>query len=174
MLSVIFRLDLPPIAFRRHLRRFVKWTQDTLGQANPQKGCYALKVQLLWIACGGALGTLLRYGLGRWCAEALGSTFPLGTLIVNVLGAGLLGVISELIGDRSGAADPQWANISWYGVLGTGMMGGFTTYSSFNLETLRLFEASPARAAAYVGLTLSLGFVAGLTGIQLGRRLMAL
>ena len=97
---------------------------------NTQKGRKASLKTLLLICLGGALGTGARYlvatGMLRW----LGPTFPFGTLTVNVAGSFLLCVIMEL-GLGHGAFSPDLRAI-----LATGVLGGFTTYSSFNYEAL--------------------------------------
>ena len=118
------------------------------------------------IAAGGALGSLLRYGLGAALVALLGSSFPYGTLAANVLGSFGLGVIAEALDGRAFlGADLRL-------VLGTGLMGGFTTYSSFNLETLRLAQAGElGRALVYVVATMILCLLVGLAGIALARAL---
>ncbi len=102
----------------------------------------------LGVALGGALGTLLRYVLGGWIQHASGSTFPWGTLAVNVAGCAAIGVLAAYA-DRGGLLSPGWRIALQFGVL-----GGFTTYSAFSLETLRLVGSGDfGRAAAYFGAT---------------------
>lgn len=118
------------------------------------------------IAMGGGVGTALRYcasiGVSRW----LGLGFPWATLSVNVLGSFALAVVMELAGSREIAGVPAKL------VLGAGVLGGFTTYSSFNLETLRLAEQGAyGRASAYVAATLVVCAVAGVCGVAIARRL---
>jgi CrcB protein len=118
----------------------------------------------LFIALGGAVGTLGRYGvtiaLGKW----LGAAFPFGTLCVNVLGSFLLGVIAEALG----GATVFGADLRL--VLGVGVMGGFTTYSSFNLEALRLFEQGQAgKALGYMLVTLIACLAFGALGVAAAR-----
>jgi CrcB protein len=99
------------------------------------------------IALAGAMGTLLRYALGGWIQGASGGSFPWGTLGVNVLGCAAIGAVAAWT-DRGGLAPP------WRLVLQVGVLGGFTTYSSFGLETFRLLGAGESgRALAYVGAT---------------------
>src|SRR5689334_15758051 len=120
----------------------------------------------LWIAVAGALGTLLRYGTGLAAARWLGTTLPWGTLLVNVVGSFALGVVAEALHRSTFAgADARL-------VLGVGLMGGFTTYSSFNLETLRLIErAQLGLAVGYASGTFVGCLLAGLAGLALGRAL---
>lgn len=120
--------------------------------------------KLLLIALGGAVGTSLRYGISVGMARWVGTGFPFGTLAANVLGSFMLGVVMEAAPDRELAGVPAKL------VLGTGVMGGFTTYSSFNLETLRLAEQGAwGRAGLYLGATLTVCILAGLGGILLVR-----
>jgi CrcB protein len=82
--------------------------------------------------CGG-LGAVLRYHLARLVHHRRAGSFPLGTLLVNVTGCFVLGVVSQLAG--KGALAPEAAT-----VLGAGLCGGYTTYSTLNYETLKLLE----------------------------------
>jgi len=125
-------------------------------------------VQVLWIALFGGLGTALRYGVGLASVRLLGPAFPFGTLAVNVLGSLALGVVAE------GLAGVMVFGVEARLVLGVGLLGGFTTYSSFNLETLRLAEAGQLDRALLYGLATVVGcLLAGLAGLALGRALHA-
>lgn len=120
--------------------------------------------RFLLICLGGAVGTGARYlvatGMLRW----LGPAFPYGTLAVNVVGSFLLGVIMEL-GLGYGAISPDLRVI-----LATGVMGGFTTYSSFNFETLGYFERGAwLVGGAYLVTTLIGCLVVGVLGIATAR-----
>lgn len=119
---------------------------------------------MLWIGLGGALGSIARHGVGLWLARRA-PAFPWGTLLVNVLGSLLLGVVVTLaLRGRVG----ETARLA----LGTGVLGGFTTYSTFNYETIALAQAGHlGRAALYVGATLIGALVGGVAGIALGRAL---
>jgi CrcB protein len=90
--------------------------------------------RFLMVCLGGAFGTGARYLLGGWAQRALGTTFPWGTLIINSLGSFCIVVIMYL-GVQRGLLSP-----SMRVVLTTGVMGGFTTYSTFNYETIRLMQ----------------------------------
>ena len=121
---------------------------------------------LVLVALGGALGTALRYGLGLGLTRWLGPGLPVGTLVANVLGSFLLGLVMEAAGERQIVGAPAKL------VLGTGVLGGFTTYSSFNLETLRLAEQGAyGRAGLYLALTVAVCLAAGLGGVALARGL---
>lgn len=123
--------------------------------------------RLLLICLGGALGTAARYGISLWSRGALGAGFPWGTLIVNVVGSFLLAVIM-VVGLNTELISPTVRL-----ALGTGVMGGFTTYSSFNYETLKLVEDGSLRLAALNLLaTLAGCFLAGLLGLALAKKLV--
>ncbi|WP_433936278.1 fluoride efflux transporter CrcB [Sorangium cellulosum] len=124
--------------------------------------------RLFWIGLGGAAGTLARYGLTTWCIQRFGAGFPYGTLAVNVLGSFFLGVIMQV------AASTELLSPTLRLGLSTGVMGGFTTYSSFNYETLRLFEDRTwVMGALNVVVTLVGCLVAGVLGMGVVRRLLA-
>jgi fluoride exporter len=123
-------------------------------------------MRLLLIALGGAVGASLRYGVGVGVSRLAGVGFPFGTLAANLLGSFLLGLLMEAAPERPIAGVPAKL------VLGTGLLGGFTTYSSFNLETLRLAEQGQVgRAALYVGVTGVACLLAGAAGMGLARSL---
>jgi CrcB protein len=123
--------------------------------------------RFLWICAAGALGTGARYLLGGWILRLAGPAFPWGTLTVNVLGSFLISAILHT------ALAVEGFNPTLRLALTTGLMGGFTTYSTFNYETLRYFE----EGAAGLGL-LNLGgtavacLVAGWLGLLTGRWLV--
>jgi CrcB protein len=90
--------------------------------------------RFLWTCLGGALGTGARYVLSGWTLGVLGPSFPYGTLAVNVLGSFLVAVLMYLGTETTSL--PATARV----VLTTGVMGGFTTYSSFSYETMRYLQ----------------------------------
>jgi CrcB protein len=121
-------------------------------------------LRFLLVCLGGAIGTAARYGLSNFARDAFGAGFPYGTLAVNVIGSFLLGVIMY-VGLNSDLISPTTRV-----VLGTGVMGGFTTYSSFNYETVQFVQSRTyLPAAAYLGATLLGCFVAGWLGVATGR-----
>ena len=113
------------------------------------------------ICLGGALGTGERYLTALWAASAFGPSFPAGTLIVNVLGSFLLGFLMGL--------SPLFsANVRL--MLTTGVMGGFTTYSTFNYETTNYFrQGAWLMGATNIAATLTGCLAAGLAGLALAR-----
>jgi CrcB protein len=116
------------------------------------------------VALGGMAGTGLRYLIStvvpHW-AEV-----PVATLSINVVGAFLLGVLLELLADRS--LDTGWSRRLRLAV-GTGGLGGFTTYSALAADTVVLAAAHPAKAAGYALATVILGAAASIAGIWLAR-----
>jgi fluoride exporter len=118
--------------------------------------------RLLLVCAGGALGSGARYLLSTWAARTLGAEFPRGTLIVNVSGSFILALV---LASPIGALSPE-ARL----FVGAGLLGGFTTYSSFNHETLALLErGDTALAVANLALTVGGCLLAGLAGILVGR-----
>lgn len=122
--------------------------------------------RFLWICLGGAVGTGARYLLSGWVLRLAGPGFPWGTLAVNAVGSFLLGVILEI----SLATDlfPPTLRLA----LTTGVMGGFTTYSTFNYETLQLFQQEDwLLGGANLLATVVLCLAAGGIGVVAGRLL---
>ena len=107
----------------------------------------------VWVALGGALGSVFRYMLSNVVARLAGEAMPWGTLLVNVLGSFVIGwfAIATTSGGRV-AATPEFRTFVMVGVC-----GGFTTFSSFSLQTLALFEdGEPLRASANILLSVAL------------------
>jgi CrcB protein len=114
--------------------------------------------RFLLICLAGAAGTGTRYLLSVWATQRLGTTFPYGTLIVNLLGCFLIAAVMRTALTLSWSATVRMT-------VTVGFLGGFTTYSSFNYETARLLEeGSSGLAALNVAVTLTGGFLAGLLG----------
>jgi CrcB protein len=114
----------------------------------------------------GMAGTLARYGLDGWIQGRLGPGFPAGTLTVNVLGCFLLGGIGQY------SLTHLWVPPDWRIGLTTGMMGAFTTFSTFGWESVRMLEMGEwSRAIFYIGASLVFGLLAMMLGIRLGNAL---
>lgn len=125
-------------------------------------------MKLVWICLGGAAGTLFRYLLSISATRLLGPNFPFGTMAVNLLGSFLLGLLMQVSLTSPGFSPTLRLALS------VGFLGGFTTYSSFNQETLRLLQAGQALPAVVnIGLTLVGCLAAGWAGSALGLRLTA-
>lgn len=115
----------------------------------------------LAVALGGAAGACLRYGL--WRILTL-QAWPLATQLANVGGSLLIGLVFAWLAPRGGMQHPL------YPLLVVGLLGGFTTYSTFSLDALRLLEQGrPGLAAAYIISTLVLCLAGAALGLWLGR-----
>ena len=124
----------------------------------------------LWVGVGGALGSLLRWGVGKWVgARWPGARFPLGTFLINVSGAFAIGFLATLFGLDFTA---RLGSVLTAGVL-TGFLGGYTTFSSMQLDTATLVEKQgPGRAAFYLLLSVAAGCAAAALGIFLARSMV--
>ena len=120
--------------------------------------------RFLLICLGGAVGTGARYMVAVWMARTVGTVFPYGTLLVNLGGSFLLGLLMQL------ALSTQMISADMRLIIGTGILGGFTTYSTFNYETLALLrEDAWGVALANTAATLIGCLVAGTLGIGVAR-----
>jgi fluoride exporter len=123
--------------------------------------------RFFWVCVGGAAGTGARYLISGWALTALGTSFPWGTLAVNVIGSFLIGAIMHV------SLTTQLISPMLRLALTTGVMGGFTTYSAFNYETLRyLQDGARLYALANVVLMLALCLAAGAAGLWAARLLV--
>lgn len=129
----------------------------------------------LWIAIGSALGGTSRYAISRAVALRYGETFPWGTLVVNISGSFIIGLLSALIGpDSRLVVSPNTRNF-----LMVGICGGYTTFSSFSLQTLELIRnrdfgeagGNILLSVAACIAAVSIGFIVGsaLNAARLGR-----
>lgn len=115
-------------------------------------------MNVLLVAAGGAIGAAARYLIGAWVAARLGPDFPWGTFVINVSGSFFIGVVLSLVG---GGTLPAGARL----FVAVGILGGYTTFSTYSYETLGLLADGDVRGA----LLNSLGqVVAGLVAVYLG------
>lgn len=118
---------------------------------------------VLAVAIAGAIGALARWGIGAWFGQRFPS-FPWGTMVINVSGSFILGVMFAVLIERNiGSTTMRVA-------LMTGLMGAYTTFSTFSLETFRLFEdGATGSAIANIGFSVVLGLLGVWLGVTVGR-----
>lgn len=123
-------------------------------------------INALLVGLGSAIGGMARYGVSCGFAAKLGTGFPVGTLVVNVSGSFLIGLIYA-----SGETDGRWPlTLGGRAFFMTGLMGGFTTFSTFSLETLNLMKGgSTAMAIGYASASLLACLLAAWAGLALGQ-----
>lgn len=123
---------------------------------------------LLAVSFGGTIGCLLRYVLNTAYPPIATRGFPITTLAINVVGSFLIGFLAIAFMDRFAASPALRAGIL------SGGLGGFTTFSTFSMDTLMLIdEGAWLRAAVYVFLSVALGLLAAFVGIVLARQWVA-
>ena len=116
---------------------------------------------LAYVALGGALGALARYGISGWVYDRMGENFPWGTLAVNLVGCLALGLVIRWL--QVSAVAPEVRPFLTIGVL-----GAFTTFSTFSYETVALLqEGQWLRAGLYMGGSVVLGLIAMVAGMAL-------
>ena len=122
--------------------------------------------RFLWICLAGAAGTGARYLVAIWAAQRFGSSFPSGTLIVNLLGCFAIAAVMHT------ALALSWSP-TVRAAITIGFIGGLTTYSSFNYETTRLLEEGALGPAAVNATATVIGaFAAGWLGVLCARELL--
>lgn len=123
-------------------------------------------IQILAIAAGGAVGALLRYWAANGVYALLGRGFPYGTLVVNVSGSLLMGLLYVLLIERMALSPELRAGLL------IGVLGAFTTFSSFSIETLNLIEqAEHLKAGLNIMLSVAVCLGATWLGLLIGRTL---
>jgi len=121
-------------------------------------------LEYLWVGIGGAVGSMLRYWLSGLVANTrIGEVFPLGTMVINVSGSFVIGILGAIT-RPGGRFDPHW-RILVTQLLMVGLCGGFTTFSSFSLQTLNLARDGQW---LYAGLNITLSVVLCLVAVWLG------
>jgi len=120
------------------------------------------------VALGGALGASGRHLLGHWTLRAFGPGYPYGTFAANVLGAFLMGVLVGWLAFKVSGGE----NMRLF--LGVGLLGGFTTFSAFSLDAMRMLETKNyAQFAGYVGGSVVLSIGALIIGLMIARKVFA-
>jgi len=122
-------------------------------------------LRLALIAIFGAVGTLLRYGIQVFTQVQTGSTFPWGTLLINLTGCFLLGLIGQITLNR------MMISPDWRVAITVGFVGGYTTFSSFGWETAKMVEEGRwVPATSYVAASVVIGLLLSAAGIRLANR----
>lgn len=116
----------------------------------------------LIVGLGGAIGAMARYGVNVGATKILGVGFPYGTLVINIVGSLLMGILIGLFAVKEPSADMKL-------FLTTGILGGFTTFSAFSIETIMLWDRKPAAAIAYVAASIIISLLACWLGLKLMR-----
>lgn len=115
----------------------------------------------LWIGCGGAIGTMLRFWISGVVAQAVGERFPVGTLVINVTGSFVIGLFASVTAPQGRLMVPSLGRQFFM----IGICGGYTTFSSFSLQTLNLAREGQW---AYATLNVVLSVLLCLAGVWLG------
>jgi len=116
-------------------------------------------LKLLIVGVGGFLGAVARHGISQFVHHRFGGTFPLGVLVVNVLGCFVIGVFMHLVQDRNMMGHE--ARLFWM----VGLLGGLTTFSAFGYDTVGFMAAGNLRLAA---LNVATNLASGLSAVWLG------
>ena len=124
-------------------------------------------LKYVMVGVGGALGSILRFWLGSYIGSRMGTRFPYGTFVINVTGSFLIGLVLALLTART-----DWSP-NWRYLVPIGFIGGYTTFSSFEYETLRTIQDGQIGIGIlYVGLSIVLGFLAVWGGVLTGRAIL--
>jgi CrcB protein len=117
----------------------------------------------LWVGIGGFAGSIVRYAIGTWIGGRVSTAFPVGTFVINVSGSFLLGLVMGL-GETRLLPPPVRPLVA------IGFVGGYTTFSTFTYETVRLLEQGSLLAAGVNAVaSVLLGLAAALLGLAVGR-----
>ena len=120
---------------------------------------------VLMVAVGGAVGASMRYLTNVGAGRLFGVGFPAGTVIVNILGSFLMGLLVVVLAEKGGT---RYAPL-----IMTGFLGGFTTFSAFSLDAVTLYERGEVVVAAlYVAGTVIVGIAALVAGMAIGRMVL--
>lgn len=123
-------------------------------------------LKYVMVGAGGCLGSILRFWLGSYIGSRIGTRFPYGTFVINVTGSFLIGLVFAVLTART-----QWSP-NWRYLILIGFIGGYTTFSSFEFETLRTVQDGQIGVGIlYVALSVVVGFVAVWGGMMTGRAL---
>lgn len=137
-----------------------------VGNFSKGKASLRIMTKYLMVGVGGFLGAIARFWLGGYVGNKLGAFFPYGTFVINVSGSYLIGFIVTLLAENA-----HWS-ANWRYLIPIGFIGAYTTFSTFEYETLRsMQEGQFAVAFLNVILSVTLGFAAVWLGVVTGRAL---
>jgi fluoride exporter len=123
-------------------------------------------LKYVMVGIGGCLGSILRFWLGNYVGSKMGTRFPYGTFVINITGSFLIGLVFAFLTERS-----QWSPY-WRYLIPIGFIGGYTTFSSFEFETLRTIqEGQFGIGVLYMTSSVVLGLAAVWGGLIAGRAL---
>lgn len=123
-------------------------------------------MKYLMIALGGSVGAIARYAVGSYVGNRMGTRFPYGTFLINMSGSFVIGMVMTILAARTHLSR------NWAFLVPIGFIGAYTTFSSFELETLRLVQDGQATSALLnVLLSVVVGFVMVWMGVVAGRAL---
>ena len=123
-------------------------------------------MSIISIAIGGAAGSLCRYGMSNGIYLLLGRSFPYGTLAVNILGSFIMGIVYILMIERASISEELRAGIT------IGLLGAFTTFSTFSIETINLIESGEIlKAGLNILFSVTLCVVGCWLGMNLSRQI---
>lgn len=126
-----------------------------------------IMTMFLYAALGGAIGAAGRYGVNIMTPRLLGQDFPWGTLVVNITGSFIMGVLIAVMAERWSASQEMRVFLT------TGILGGFTTFSAFSLDFATLYERKQhGLAFAYAGSSVAVSLLAIFAGLYLARTVL--
>lgn len=118
---------------------------------------------ILSVALGGAIGSVARYLVGGWFAARFGASFPYGTFVINVTGSFIIGMFLAFAQER------VWLSPYWRLFFAVGVVGGYTTFSTFEYESIRLLQdGEMLLGALYLVGSVMTGAVSAVAGIAVG------
>ena len=120
-------------------------------------------LEVVLVALGGAIGSAARYLVGGWFASRFGPAFPYGTFVINISGSFIIGLFLAFAQDRA------WLSPYWRLFFAVGFVGGYTTFSTYEYEAVRLLQSGEtALGAIYMVGSMVTGAIAAIAGIVLG------
>jgi fluoride exporter len=124
-------------------------------------------LKYVMVCVGGGLGSVLRFWLGSYIGSKMGTRFPYGTLVINITGSFLIGLTLALL-----TAKTRWSP-NWRYLIPIGFIGGYTTFSSFEYETLRTIQDGQiGMGLLYIAASVIFGFAAVWGGVVAGRAVL--